>query len=72
MSLSILTLTMITRQQSLEGSSASFRPRGTDICFYEGEVEKILHARMILAGKEKLVSRDTLAALDVTPRTVQN
>jgi hypothetical protein len=49
-----------------------FRPRGTDICFYEGEVEKILHARMSLAGREKLVSRDTLAALDVTPRTVQN
>jgi len=64
-----------------------FRPRGTDICFYEGEVEKILHAGMSLAGKEKPVSRDTLAALredldltqvdlaaalDVTPRTVQN
>jgi DNA-binding XRE family transcriptional regulator len=64
-----------------------FRPRGTDICFYEGEVEKIFLARMGVSGKEKPVSRDTLvalredldltqvdlaAALDVTPRTVQN
>ena len=57
MSLSILTLTMITKQQSLEGSSGEFRPRGTDICFYEGEVEKILHARMSLAGKEKRLAR---------------
>lgn len=64
-----------------------FRPRGTDICFYEGEVEKIFLTRMGVSGKEKPVSRDTLAALredldltqvdlaaalDVTPRTVQN
>lgn len=64
-----------------------FRPRGTEICFYEGEVEKIFHARMGVVGREKPVSRDTLAALrkdldltqvdlaaalDVTPRTVQN
>jgi hypothetical protein len=27
---------------------------------------------MSLAGEEKLVSRDTLAALDVTPRTVHD
>jgi DNA-binding XRE family transcriptional regulator len=64
-----------------------FRPRGTEICFYEGEVEKIFHARMGVVGREKPVSHDTLAALrkdldltqvdlaaalDVTPRTVQN
>lgn len=64
-----------------------FRPRGTDICFYERELEKIFHTRMGVAGKEKATLRETLAALredlkltqvdlaaalDVTPRTVQN
>jgi DNA-binding XRE family transcriptional regulator len=63
------------------------RPRRTEICFYEGEVEKIFLARMGVADKRKPVSRDTVAALregldltqvdlaaalDVTPRTVQN
>jgi transcriptional regulator with XRE-family HTH domain len=64
-----------------------FRPRGTDICFYEREVEKIFHARMGVASKEKPTTRETLSALRedlkltqadlaaavaVTPRTVQN
>jgi len=63
------------------------RPHRTYMCFYEGEVEKIFLSRMGIAGKEKSVSRDTpvalredldltqvdlAAALDVTPRTVQN
>jgi transcriptional regulator with XRE-family HTH domain len=64
-----------------------FRPRGTHICFYEGEVEKLFLARLGVTGKEKPVLRDTpaalredldltqvdlAAALDVTSRTVQN
>lgn len=64
-----------------------FRPRGTEICFYEGEVERIFHAQLGVVGREKPVSRgaltalrkdldltqvDLAAALDVTPRTVQN
>ena len=63
------------------------RPRGTEICFYEGEAEKLFLARTGVAGKRKPDSRDTpaalredldltqvdlAAALDVTPRTVQN
>jgi transcriptional regulator with XRE-family HTH domain len=63
------------------------RPHRTYMCFYEGEVEKIFLGRMGTTGKEKPVSRDTpaalredldltqvdlAAALDVTPRTVQN
>jgi transcriptional regulator with XRE-family HTH domain len=64
-----------------------FRPRKTYICFYAGEVEEIFHERIGVAGKAKATSSETpvllredlnltqvdlAAALDVTPRTVQN
>jgi transcriptional regulator with XRE-family HTH domain len=63
------------------------RPRGTEICFYEEEAEKLFLAQTGVAGALKPASRETpaalrealdltqvdlAAALDVTPRTVQN
>lgn len=63
------------------------RPRGTEICFYEGEAEKLFLAQTGVTDKRRPASRDTpgalredldltqvdlAAALDVTPRTVQN
>ena len=63
------------------------RPRGTEICFCEGEAEKLFLAQTGVAGKRKAASHDRAAALredldltqvdlaaalDVTPRTVQN